>query len=136
MATFQMFNAFKADVHNGIHNLGSDVIKAMLSNAAPSAANELEADIAEISGGSGYSPGGVIIPVTSSDQVGGTYSLVAGSAAVTASGGDVGPFRYIVYYNSTTPMGNLIGWLDYGAAYTLPDGQPFTIPAGAVFTNA
>lgn len=136
MATFQTFNAFKADVHNGVHNLSSDVIKAMLSNVAPSAANEVEADITEISGGSGYSPGGEIIPVTSSAQVGGTYSLVSGAAAVTAAGGDVGPFRYVVYYNSTTASGNLIGWLDYGAAYTLPDGQPFTIPAGTVFTNA
>jgi hypothetical protein len=136
MATFQFFNAFKADVHNGVHNLGSDTIKAVYSDVAPSAANAVLADITEIATGNGYSAGGVTVAISSSAQTGGTYSLVNASAAVTASGGPVGPFRYIVFYNDTAANDELIGWLDYGVSYTLPDGQPFTIPAGTLFTNA
>jgi hypothetical protein len=136
MATFQHYNPFKADVHNGVHNLGADTIKALLSNVAPNAADGVKADLTEISAGNGYSAGGVTIPVTSSAQAGGTYSLVSGTAAITAAGGTIGPFRYINYYNDTAANDELIGWLDYGASYTLPDGQPFTIPAGVVFTNA
>lgn len=136
MATFHHYNPFKADVHNGVHNLGADTIKALFSDVAPNAADGVKGDLTEIAPGFGYSAGGVIVPVTASAQVGGTYSLVSGVAAVTAAGGDVGPFRYINFYNDTAANDELIGWLDYGVSYTLPDGQPFTIPAGVVFTNA
>lgn len=134
MATFQHFSPFKADVHNGVHNLSADTIKALLSNVAPSAANGVKGDLSEISAGNGYTAGGVAVPITSSTQTGGTYSLVSGAAVVTASGGDIGPFRYICFYNDTATNDELIGWLDYGTSYTLPDGQPFTLPAGVVFT--
>lgn len=136
MATFQHFNPFKADVHNKKHNLGADTIKALLSNVAPSATNGVKTDVTEIAAGNGYTAGGVTIPITSSAQAGGTYSLVQGTAAITAAGGTVGPFRYVIFYNDTATNDELIGWLDYGTAYTLPDGQPFTIPAGVMFTNA
>lgn len=136
MATVQIFNSFKEAVAEKIHNLGSDTLKFMLTNTAPSLANTVKADLTEIAAGNGYTAGGSAVTVTSSTQSGGTYSLVLSAWTVTASGGTVGPFRYLVLYNDTATNDELIGYVDYGVSYTLPDGQPFTATAGTFLTNA
>lgn len=126
MATGNKFDAFIADVYNGVHNFSSDTVKAYLTNAAPAATNSVKADIAEIAAGNGYTAGGVTISVTGSTQTGGAYSLVTGDATVTATGA-IGPFRYVVFYNDTTAGDRLIQWYDYGSAVTMASGDTFTI---------
>jgi hypothetical protein len=136
MATAQIFNSFKEAVNEKVHNLGSDTLKFMLTNTAPSLANTIKTDITEIAAGNGYTAGGTAVTVTSSVQVGGTYSLVLAACTFTAAGGTIGPFRYVVLYNDTATNDELIGYVDYGTAYTLPDAQPFTLTAGTFFTLA
>lgn len=134
--TFSIFNSFKEAISEKVHNLSSDTLKYMLTNTAPVLSNTVKADITEISAGFGYTAGGATVTVSSSSQSGGTYSLVVNSASFTAAGGSIGPFRYIVLYNDTATNDELIGYLDYGTSYTLPDTQVFTIGSGTVFTNA
>jgi hypothetical protein len=136
MATVQIFNSFKEAVAEKVHNLGSDTLKFMLTNTAPSLANAVKADLTEIAAGFGYTAGGTAVTVSSSAQSGGTYSLVLAACTFTAAGGSIGPFRYVVLYNDTATNDELIGFVDYGASYTLPNGQPFTITAGTFLTNA
>lgn len=136
MATAQIFNSFKEAVNEKVHNLGSDTLKFMLTNTAPSLANAIKTDITEIAAGNGYTAGGTAVTVTSSGQVGGTYSLVLAACTFTAAGGTIGPFRWVVLYNDTATNDELIGYVDYGTAYTLPDAQPFTLTAGTFFTLA
>ena len=54
MASFNKFNPFVEALAEKVHNLGSDTLKVMLSNTAPSASNAVKADITEISAGNGY----------------------------------------------------------------------------------
>lgn len=136
MATVQIFNSFKEAVAEKKHNLGADTLKFMLTNTAPSLANTVKADLTEITAGSGYTAGGTAVTVSSSAQSGGTYSLVLAACTFTAAGGTIGPFRYVILYNDTATNDELIGYVDYGTSYTLPDGQPFTITAGTFLTNA
>jgi len=136
MATALIFNSFKEAVAEGKHDLGADTLKFCLTNTAPSLANTQFTDLTEISAGNGYTAGGTAVSVSSSSQTGGTYSLVLASCVFTASGGTIGPFRYIVLYDDTATNNELIGYLDYGVSYTLPDGQPFTINAGTFLTIA
>lgn len=136
MPTVQIFNSFKEAVAEGIHDLGADTLKFMLTNTAPSLANTVLTDLTEIAAGNGYTAGGSAVTVTSSSQTGGTYSLALDALAFTASGGDFPPFRYIVLYNDTAASDELIGYLDYGASYTLTDGNSFNILAGTFLTNA
>jgi hypothetical protein len=127
MATGNKFNQFIADVYNGVHNFSSDTVKAYLTNATPVATNSVKANIAEIAAGNGYTAGGVTVPVTSSTQTSGTYSLVMGADPVITATGAIGPFRYVVFYNDTSASDNLIQWYDYGSTITMASGDTLTI---------
>jgi len=131
MAAFNKINSFVEALAEGSHNLGSDTLKAMLTNTAPVASNTVKANLTEISAGNGYVAGGMTIDVSSSSQTGGTYTLVATDEVLNASGGSIGPFRYVAMYNDTATSDQLIGWYDYGSSITLNDGESFTIDFGA-----
>ena len=127
MASFNKFNAFVADLANKVHNLGSDTLKIMLTDAAPVATNTIKSNIGEIAAGNGYTAGGTAVTVTASSQTSGTYKLVGNSVTYTASGGSIAQFRYAVLYNSTPANGNLIGWWDYGSEVNVTSGNSFQV---------
>lgn len=139
MASYNKFQATVEHLYEGVHNLGSDTLKVMLTNTAPVATNSVKADLTEISAGNGYTAGGTAVTITSSAQSSGTYSLVGNDVVFTASGGTIGPFRYAVLYNDTptSPADPLIGWWDYGSSITLNDTETFTVDFGAsILTHA
>jgi len=129
MPTPSYFNAFSENIAEGVHDLGSDTLKIMLTNNAPIATNTILANLVEISTGNGYSAGGSAATAVTSAQTSGTYKLVRADVTITASGGSIGPFRYAVLYNDTptSPADPLIGWIDYGSSLTLADGESITI---------
>lgn len=127
MASFQKFRSFVEAVAEKAHNLGSDTLKVLLTNTAPVNTNTQKSDLTEISAGNGYTAGGTAVTVTSSAQSGGTYKLVGSDVVFTASGGDIGPFRYAVLYNDTSTNDLLIGWWDYASSITLHDTETFTV---------
>jgi hypothetical protein len=138
MATFNKVNDF---VQNAVHNmdLESDQIVVALSNTAPGSessnptadGNGVLANVTEISYTNCSSRN---VTTTSSTQSGGTYKLVLADITLSASGGDVGPFRYVYLYDDTvtSPADPLIGYYDYGLSLTLNDGDSFTLDFSAV----
>jgi len=141
--TATKIQSFIEAVYEKKHNLSSDSLKVYLTNATPSAsASNVKADVAEISGGNGYTAGGIAVTVTSSSQTGGTYSLaVSVDTTLTATGAGIGPYQYAVLYNSSTAGGDLIAWWDYGSPVTLNTGETFTVKfnntsPGTIFTLA
>jgi hypothetical protein len=130
MAAFNKFNQFVADVGDGKHVLSSHVMKVLLTNTAPTAANSIKGDLTEIAAGNGYTAGGNTASTTSWSQSSGTGKLVlADPATWTAAGGSIGPFRYAVLYNDTqtVPAKPLVGYWDYGSPVTLAVGETFTV---------
>lgn len=128
MPTLIKFYSFVEAIHEKKHNLGSDTLKVLLTNTAPSLSNTVKADISgELSTANGYTAGGATITVTSSAQSSGLYTLIASDVTWTASGGSIGPFRYAVIYNDTATNDELIGYIDYGYSVTVASGQTFTI---------
>ena len=137
MATFNKVNDF---VLNAVHNmdLESDQIVVALSNTAPGSessnptadGNGVLANVTEISYTNCSSRN---VTTTSSTQSGGTYKLVLADITLSASGGDVGPFRYVYLYDDTvtSPADPLIGYYDYGLSLTLNDGDSFTLDFSA-----
>jgi hypothetical protein len=126
MASFNRFNSFTESLAEKAHNLGADQIVVALTAAAnaPVAANTVLANLTQISYTNCSSRN---VTTTSSSQTSGTYKLVLTDLVLTASGGTVGPFRYVVLYNDTATNDELIGWYDYGSDVTLASGETFTI---------
>jgi hypothetical protein len=127
MPAYNKFNTFVGDLSNKVHNLGSDTLKIMLSNVAPSASNAVKADITEISAGNGYSVGGTALGSVTDTDSSGTVTLAAASVVFTASAGSMAAFRYAILYNSTPGSGPLIAWWDNGSVVTLNSGDSETI---------
>ena len=95
-----------------------------------------EAALAEITNQNGYTA-----PVDTQNtysEATGTGTCGATDIVVTASGGTVGPFQYVVLYDDTHASDILIAWWDYGSALTLNDTETFTIDFGSntLFTLA
>jgi hypothetical protein len=124
MATYNKFNCFVEDVAEKKHNLASDTLTVALTNSAPAATNTILTDITEIS----YTNCSArALTTSSSSQTSGTYKLVIADLVLTASGGTVGPFRYVVVYNDTATNDELISWFDYGSSITLAAGETLTL---------
>jgi hypothetical protein len=124
MATFNKFQPFVEDLAEGVHNLGSDQLAVALTNSAPNATDDQLSDITQITYTNLSSRN---ITTSTSAQSAGTYKLVLTDLVLTASGGSVGPFRYVVIYNDTATNDELIGYYDYGSSITLNDGETLTI---------
>jgi hypothetical protein len=136
MATFNKFDSFVEALAEKVHNLGTDVLKVMLTNSAPVAGNSVKANLTEISAGNGYTAGGSQATQVSSAQTGGLYKLVLNDVVFTATGA-IGPFRYVVLYNDTATNKELIGWYDYASSISLANGETFTVdfdPTNGVLT--
>lgn len=123
-STLTLFHSFGEAAAEKQHDLGGDQLRVALlaeANAPDKAANTLLADLTEIDYAN-LSPRD--IATTSSSQAGGVYKLVLADLVLTASGA-VGPFRYVVIYNSVN--NRLIGFLDYGSDVTLQAGEDLTL---------
>lgn len=126
MASFNKFNCFVEDLAEKKHNLGSDQLVVALCAAAnaPVASNTVLANLTQISYTNCSSRN---ITTSTSGQTSGTYRLVLNDLTLTASGGSIAAFRYVVIYNDTASNDELIGWYDYGSDQVVASGETFLI---------
>jgi len=130
-STFTFFRQFKENLGKGVHDFTSDatstVTVALCAAAnAPVNTNSVLADLTQISYTNLSSR---VVTGTTSEHTAGTVAFTANDLVLTASGGSVAAFRYIVLYDDdpTSPADPLIGWFDYGSDLTLADTQTLTI---------
>ena len=124
MAAYTKFNSFVEAIAEKVHNLGSDAIMVALCNTAPVAGNAVLTDLTQIAYTNCSSRA---VTTTSSAQTAGTYKLVLADLVLTASGGSIAAFRYVVLYNNTATNKELIGFFDYGSSLTLLDTETLTL---------
>lgn len=133
MATFVKINDFVEDLLKGVHNLSTGTLRLALSNIAPASetpnpttsGNGVLGSVTQIAYtnlAGGVAPALASVVVAES---GGTATLDADNVTITATGGSVGPYRYIYLYNDTptSPADPLIGYWDRGSAVTLADTE-------------
>jgi hypothetical protein len=132
MAAFNKFNLFVDDLCAGVFNFtaSGQTFNIMLSNTAPVATNHLYGDISanELANGGGYTTGGQASAMSKSNTTG-TEKVFATNVTWTGSGGGMGPFRYVIIYDTTpaSPLKPLVAWYDYGSSISLNAGDTFTV---------
>lgn len=133
MATFTKLNGFVEHLAEKVHNLGADTLTVALSNTAPGSestpptGSTAACVLANVTQVSYTNCSARAITTSASAQSSGTYKLTLTDLVLTASGGSVGPFRYVYIYNDTATNDELIGYYDYGSSITLASGETLTI---------
>lgn len=126
MASGNKFQDFVEALGLAEHNLNTATFRVYLSNTTPSLSLDADkADLAEISGGNGYTALGEDITNTWSESAG-TGTMAVADVVWTASGGAIAQFRYAVVYNDTHADNALMCHHDYGAAVDVADTETFT----------
>ena len=104
MASFTKVNDFVVNMANAM-DLDSDTLKVALSNTDPTTGTDVTADgngvLANISEIAYTNLSDRTLANVTSTQTSGTYKLSADDKVLTASGGSVAAFRYVVIYNDT-----------------------------------
>lgn len=129
MASFTKYNTFADELSKGGHNLQTAVFKVALTNTAPTAASDTvwNTTVAPApAAANGYTAGGNTITTSSASTTSGTFKLVLADSVFTASGGNLGPVRYAIIYNSSA-SNKVVGYYDYGSSITLADTETLTV---------
>ncbi len=126
MATYNKFNSFTEALGEKKFNLATDQLKVALCAAAnaPVAGNSVLTDLTEIAYTNLSTRN---ITTTSFNTAAGLAKLILANLTLTASGGSVATFRYVVIYSDTSTNKDLIGWYDIGSNITLADTQQLLI---------
>lgn len=141
MASYNKFQQFVEDLGKGVHNFTSDstcslTVALCAAANAPVATNSVLANLTQISYTNLSSR---VITGATWEHTTGTATLTADDLVLTASGGAVATFRYVVIYNDdpTSPADPLICWYDHGSDVTLANGETYTIDfTGGIATLA
>ena len=122
MASYTKINDFVQDLGTEVHNLSSDTLTIALCATAnaPVATNGQLSDLTEIA----YTNLSTrVLTTTSFTNTTGTSKLILADLTLTASGGAVAAFQYVVIYNESAANDELVAFYDYGSALTLADGE-------------
>lgn len=138
MASFVKYEIFVGDLANKVHDLlgTDDTLNVAIHSDAPVVGSDDQlADHTQITG-TGYSAGGQDTQ-NNGTRSGGTLSVAGVDVVWTAGAGDWTAGRYVALFNDTPAGDPLIGNWDYGASFTLGNGETFTVDFGAsLFTLA
>jgi hypothetical protein len=129
MASFTKYNTFADEISKGGHNLQTAVFKCALTNTAPTASSDTvwNTTVAPApAAANGYTAGGNTLTTSSASTTSGTFKLVLADSVFTAAGGQIGPVRYAIVYNSSA-SNKVVGYYDYGSSVTLNDTETFTV---------
>jgi hypothetical protein len=129
MAAFNKYFTFIDELSKGGHNLQTAVFKVALTNTAPTQATDTvwNTTVAPAPAAAlGYTAGGNTLTTTSAATTAGVFKLVLVDSVFTAAGGQIGPFRYAILYNSSA-SNKSVGYYDYASSVTLNDTETFTV---------
>ncbi len=138
MATFLPVNVLVDNLSAGVHVIGTNVIKAMLTNVAPSqSTTAVKTDVTEIAAGNGYTAGGVNVNCTKS-RTGNveTISITPPNPTWTANTGNMATFQWVVFYDDTAAGKPVLGFYDRGVPTSLngATGETYQIQASDIGT--
>ena len=129
VAPIVKYNLFIDELSKAGHNLATAVFKAALTNTAPNLASDTvwNTTVAPApAAANGYPAGGNTLTTSSATTTAGVFKLVLADTVFTATAGGIGPFRYVIIYNSSA-TNKVVASIDNGASVTLADTDTFTV---------
>lgn len=135
MAILTISNNFKEIVGTGAIDLSSDTFKVALMGSGFTFDQDTHgtwADVSasELADGYGYTAGGETLVVSSAwaqDNTNDKGTVSWDDVTWTASGGDIGPFRAAIIYDSTHADDIVVGCIDFETDVTTTDGNNFQL---------
>lgn len=138
MAAYVKYQDFVEQLGKGVHQLhaAGHTLKAAIHSDAPVVGTDDElADLTQVTG-TGYTAGGEDAQ-NDYTEAAGTGTLTGVDIVWTATAADWIAARYVSLHNDTSTTDKLICSWDYGANFTLGNGETFTLDFGAsIFTLA
>ena len=132
MATYVKYEPFvQALVNEEVDIFGTtDTFRAVIHSDAPTVATDDElADLTQITG-TGYTAGGEDIQ-NDGTRTGGTVTMTAVDVTWTATAADWVAGRYVAIHDDTSTTDKLMCDFDYGANFTVGNGETFSVDFGA-----
>lgn len=132
MASFVKYEPFvQALVNEEVDIFGTtDTFRAVIHSDAPTVATDDElADLTQITG-TGYTAGGEDIQ-NDGTRTGGTVTMTAVDVTWTATAADWVAGRYVAIHDDTSTTDKLMCDFDYGANFTVGNGETFSVDFGA-----
>lgn len=127
-------NNFRVLIAQGAVDFDADTFKAIAMVEGfvfNPATHDLYADVSasEQTTGYGYTAGGVTLTGVSIAQndTDARADITWNNITWTASGGDVGPLAGVIIYDDTITNDPIVGYIDFGGAYTVADGGTATV---------
>jgi hypothetical protein len=127
-------NHFKYQLAKKAVDLSADTIKIILMNTTFSFNKDSHATLADVTAdqlatGNGYTQDDKTLANLSlaEDDTGDKAKMTCDDVTWTASGGAIGPTGAAILYDDTTSDDTVIGCIDFGTDYTVPDGSSLTL---------
>lgn len=142
--TTTLSNHYKYQLANKKIDLAADTLKIILMDDSFVFDKDVHANLAalgspthELATGNGYTQqnktlsGGTL----TEDDVNDKAVRVFDNVTWTASGGAIGPTGAAIIYDDTTDDDTIVGCIDFGTDYTVPDGSSLQIQAPTLQTT-
>lgn len=130
-------NNFRKLMAGGVPDFNTDVFKIILMQEGfvfnpDTHALLADVDASELANGFGYTTGGATLAgvVVTQNDIDDRVDITWNNVSWTANAGDIGPVCGAIIYDSTLTAPNLnaiVGFIDFGGAFTEPDGGIATI---------
>jgi hypothetical protein len=132
--TCTLSNHYKFQLLSGNIDFDADTFKIILMNTAFAFDRDAHATRADVTAnqlatGNGYTQDDKTLAnaQVSEDDVNDKGKATFDNVTWTASGGDIGPTGAAVIYDDTTADDTVVGCIDFGTDYTVPDGSSFQL---------
>ena len=129
MAAFNKFQSWPEYMCEAAH-CGSDQFVTALTAAANAPSATADHNLTDITPIAYTNLSSRNLTTSAAVETGGEYAVLWADLVLTASGGSVAAFRYVIPYDDTvtTPVADpLVGYYDYGSDLTLANGETLTV---------
>jgi hypothetical protein len=132
--TCTLSNHYKFQLLSGVIDFDVDTFKIILMNTTFAFDKDAHATLSDVTAdqlatGNGYTQDDKTLAnvAVTEDDVNDKGKVTFDDVTWTASGGDIGPTGAAIIYDDTAADDTVVGCIDFGTDYTIPNGSSFQL---------